>query len=127
MQKLMIGLEEVIDRAAEQDRRTLRALDGLAAHRLTITRGPPDEWTVATGDRAINTVTHTLDVDHAWRCTCDDFARHEALGLRCKHIEAVRLSLADCYIRDDSPPPTSCSLSQGEEASMILTLLEQSP
>ena len=119
MQKLMIGFEEVIDRVAEQDRRTLRALDGLAAHRLTITRGPPGAWTVATGDRAINTVTHALDVDHAWRCTCDDFARHEAIGLRCKHIEAVRLSL------DDSPPPTPCSLKQGEEASMILTLLEQ--
>jgi len=113
-----------MDRFAEQDRRTVRALDGLGAHRFTITRGPPGEWTVVESKRSVHTVTR-ISSSTGWCCTCDDFARCKALGLRCKHIEAVRLSLADCKIRDDSPPPTPCSLQQGEEDSMVLTLFEQ--
>lgn len=109
----------MIDRVFEQDRRSLRAQDGLSTNRITITRGPPGEWTVTDGDRATYRVIQARAVDHAWRCTCADFARYIVLNVRCKHIEAVRLSL------DDSPPPTPCSLQQGEENPMILTLIEQ--
>ena len=94
----------MIDRVAEQDRRTIRALDGLNTNRLRVVRSPPTGWRVSAGDAA-------YAVNHAehWCCTCPDAARLLPLGVRCKHIEAVRLNL-------EAPP---------KEDSMILTLLEQ--
>lgn len=73
-----------------QGERTQRAQNGLADGSITIKSTEPDQWVVQNGDHEPYKVV--LTEVGKWFCTCMDFSRNRRTGLRCKHIEAVRLS-----------------------------------
>ena len=72
-----------------QHDRMARALAALQRGEMQVTVLNDCTWLIASkGSR----YTVSLDGD-AWACTCPDFAsRCQRFGLRCKHIEAVRLT-----------------------------------
>lgn len=74
-----------------QEERTERAKVALAASQFCIAATMPDTWVVQNGDKLPYTVRKS---DEGWSCTCQDYQRNGEL-LRCKHIEAVRLSAAN--------------------------------
>ncbi len=94
----------------EQETRTARALAGIAGRAITVKQTGTNIWLVRNGDggeyivvRAENALRHAQDTD--WACDCPDFTHHcRSRGLRCKHIEAVRLT-----------PATAIQHSQGEK------------
>jgi predicted nucleic acid-binding Zn finger protein len=74
-----------------QSERMARAQVALLRGEMAILPQRERSWTVASkGSR------YTVILDEgAWACTCPDFAgRCQRFGLRCKHIEAVRVSEA---------------------------------
>ena len=73
-----------------QTERTVRAREALRAHAFHIEPDGADAWTVKNGDRQPYTVRC---MEGNWSCTCPDFGQRGP-AVRCKHIEAVRLSLA---------------------------------
>lgn len=92
----------------QQEKRTAKALIGLANGFMTVTPAGTDTWRVKNGDQEPYLVVRTND---AWACACPDWAeRCLHLGIRCKHIEAVRLA-----------PPTSNQISHQKETHMSET------
>jgi hypothetical protein len=89
------------DLVVEQDKRTTRAREGLATGRLKVEPLGFNQWRVTNGDNAPYAVRRPTSSDD-WLCTCDDFVARGKTGLRCKHIEAVRLSL---LAQHDTMPP----------------------
>jgi hypothetical protein len=79
----------MIDRIDEQTKRTQRALDGLSSGRLKIEPLSVHHWRVTNGDQLPYAVQ--LGEADRWSCTCEDFVARGQTGLRCKHIEAVKL------------------------------------
>ena len=82
-----------------QTERTARAREALRTHAFQIDPDGADAWTVKNGDRQPYTVRCAED---NWSCTCPDFGQRGP-AVRCKHIEAVRLSLASPS-GDPNPP-----------------------
>ncbi len=82
--------------AAEQAKRTQRAWEGLHSQQIKIEPLSDHDWRVTNGDQAPYFV-RLIDPDH-WTCTCDDFVARGHLGLRCKHIEAMRLQSTPCAL-----------------------------
>ncbi len=78
-----------LDAIKEQEGRTQRARVGLEQGTITVAPDS-DGWRVRNGEGGTYRVTRDAD---RWSCTCPD---HEHIGvrygIRCKHIEAVRLS-----------------------------------
>ncbi len=79
-----------LDANKEQEERTQRAQFGLKQRTITV-EPDGDGWKVCNGDGG----TYRAWRDAAeWRCTCLDFENTCArYGIRCKHIEAVRMWL----------------------------------
>jgi predicted nucleic acid-binding Zn finger protein len=72
-----------------QHERTARAQAALQRGEMQVMVLTDSTWTVASKS---SHYTVSLDGD-AWTCTCPDFTgRCQRFGLRCKHIEAVRLT-----------------------------------
>ncbi len=75
-----------------QHERMTRAQVALMRGEMQVMSMTDITWIVASKN---NRYTVSLDGD-AWACTCPDFnGRCQRFGLRCKHIEAVRLSEAE--------------------------------
>jgi predicted nucleic acid-binding Zn finger protein len=75
-----------------QHERMARAQVALMRGEMQVMSMTDITWIVASKS---NRYTVSLDGD-AWTCTCPDFTgRCQRFGLRCKHIEAVRLSEAE--------------------------------
>ena len=89
---------------AEQEKRTQRAREALSTGRLKIERLAANQWRVTNGDNAPYTV-RTSDTADNGQCECEDFKARGKTGLRCKHLEAVRLSmnLAQCDVSPCAP------------------------
>jgi len=68
----------------KQTERTERARAALAAGQIKVTPQGEASWSVVNGDSTPYTVTRDT-------CTCKDFENSGKYGLRCKHIEAVRI------------------------------------
>ena len=81
----------VIDLAKSQDQRTERAKEMLAMNAVSVQETAPNEWVVQNGDGEPYEVAQHAMGDYS--CTCMDFQRVKKMGVRCKHIEAVRLSV----------------------------------
>lgn len=75
--------------AKSQDERTQRAQEMLTENHVLIAASGPNQWTVQNGDKVPYQVSF-IDTG-ACSCTCVDFQRFKHVGVRCKHIEAVRL------------------------------------
>jgi len=73
---------------AEQAERTERALAALQSNSFCIVSKAPGLWLVQNGDKQPYDVRK--DTAGRWSCTCPDYLNHR--GLRCKHIEAIRLT-----------------------------------
>jgi len=78
-----------IDLAKSQDQRTARAREMLAMSAVSILETASGHWTVQNGDGEPYAVEKHAS---GYSCTCMDFQRIRKTGVRCKHIEAVRLS-----------------------------------
>ena len=93
----------------DQETRTARALAGIIGHTITVKQTGTNVWLVHNGDGGEYIVVRVENAlrqaqDTAWACDCPDFTHHcRSRGLRCKHIEAVRLT-----------PVTAIQHSQGE-------------
>ena len=73
-----------------QGERTEKAQKGLAEGSISIQLTEPGHsWVVQNGDHEPYRVVFQ---DSVWTCTCMDFSARGKYGIRCKHIEAVRLS-----------------------------------
>ncbi len=79
-------MTETLEKA--QQERTERAREALRTQAFQILAHGGDEWSVKNGDKQPYLVRR--EADH-WNCTCPDFAKR-GTEVRCKHIEAVRLS-----------------------------------
>jgi single-strand DNA-binding protein len=92
----------------EQARRTAKAQAALAAREFTIRVLSASEWQVRSESGRRYRVT--LDPAGQWQCDCPDFQDlAQARGLRCKHIEGVRLS------QNRSPAPIDQVISERTE------------
>ncbi len=77
--------------ARAQVERTERAQAALKAGAFCIVRKTPQAWLVQNGDKQ----PYDVRKDGAgWTCTCPDFQRYRG-DVRCKHIEAIRLTVAE--------------------------------
>jgi single-strand DNA-binding protein len=77
-----------------QKDRTARAVADLVLGRVKVQPQDPTTWAVANRTRRY-TVSHP---NAGWSCTCDDYhSRCVRLGIFCKHIEAVRITLANIH------------------------------
>jgi len=75
----------------QQAERTERALAALQSNAFCIVSKAPGLWLVQNGDKQPYDVRK--DTAGRWSCTCPDYLNHR--GLRCKHIEAIRLTVAE--------------------------------
>ncbi len=93
----------------DQEKRTAKALQGLADGTIRIQRTSESTWLAANGDGAQYNVVKT---ESGWACTCPDWLHHcRDKGLNCKHIEAARLAAL--------PMPSQPSqLTEGEQLTM---------
>ncbi len=92
----------------EQARRTAKAQAALAAREFTIRALSASEWQVHSESGRRYRVTQ--DPARQWQCDCPDFQDlGQARGLRCKHIEGVRLS------QSRSPAPEDQTISERTE------------
>lgn len=92
----------------EQARRTAKAQAALAAREFTIRAVSASEWQVRSESGRRYHVTQ--DAAGQWQCDCPDFQDlGQARGLRCKHIEGVRLS------QSRSPAPGDQTISERTE------------
>src|SRR5512139_1295042 len=82
----------MMDVVAEQAKRTQRAQEGLKSGHLKIEQLAIGQWRVTNGDNAPYTV-RLFDSPHSGQCECEDFIARGKTGLRCKHLEAIRLFL----------------------------------
>jgi len=82
----------MMDVVAEQAKRTQRAQEGLQSGHLKIEQLAIDQWRVTNGDNAPY-IVRLFDSPHNGQCECEDFNTRGKTGLRCKHLEAVRLFL----------------------------------
>lgn len=81
-------------RIFEQDKRTARAREALETGAMRVAETAADRWEVTNGNGSRGPYLVTRQPD--WACTCGDFTnRCQRLGLRCKHIEAVRQILSE--------------------------------
>jgi hypothetical protein len=93
----------------EQEKRTAKALHGLADGSLTVQRTSDTSWLVANGDGEQYNV---VKAESGWACTCPDWQHHcRNTEIRCKHIEATRLAA-----------PTMSATPPGDSLSMNHTL-----
>lgn len=77
-------------RHPDQEKRTARALQGLADGSIRVRRTSGSTWLATNGDGAQYNVVKT---ESGWACTCPDWLHHcRDRGLNCKHIEAARLA-----------------------------------
>ncbi len=74
-----------------QAERTERAQTALANNQFLIAQKTPASWMVQNGDKQPYDVHQDAQ---GWSCTCQDYQKNGG-RLRCKHIEAVRLSAAN--------------------------------
>jgi single-strand DNA-binding protein len=85
----------------EQARRTAKARTALATGRLAVRSAGLSAWQVRSESGRRYRVA--LTAPDQWQCDCADFlGLAQARGLRCKHIEGVRLWLAQAA----APPQT---------------------
>jgi predicted nucleic acid-binding Zn finger protein len=84
----MTTASPVLENQLQHDR-TARALSALQCGQMQVTVLNDCTWMIASKGRR-----YTVSIDgDAWVCTCPDFVgRCIRFGLRCKHIEAVRLT-----------------------------------
>lgn len=73
----------------DQHSRTERARYALNHHQFTINQTSTFNWKVQNGNKQPYLVSKELN---KWVCSCEDFVRNRNTGIRCKHIEAIRLS-----------------------------------
>ena len=78
--------------AEQQAERTERALAALQSNSFCIVNRAPGLWLVQNGDKQPYDVRK--DAAGRWSCTCPDYQGHRGT-LRCKHIEAIRLTVAE--------------------------------
>ncbi len=77
-----------LDASKEQEERTTRARSGLERGAITV-EPDGDGWKVRNGEGGTYHVKRDAD---SWSCDCPDYEHMCArYGIRCKHIEAVRL------------------------------------
>jgi hypothetical protein len=76
--------------ATLQEQRTGRAREMLESGTVLITKNGPGAWTVQNGDGEPYSVA--LDGKGRFACSCMDYQRQGRNGIRCKHVESVRLS-----------------------------------
>jgi hypothetical protein len=90
----------------EQEKRTAKALAGLADGTMKVTPTSENVWRVANGDKEPYIVVR---VRSGWACDCPDWTgRCKQRGLRCKHCEAVRLTSPHVVIAANSTDATCC-------------------
>ncbi len=90
----------------EQEKRTAKALAGLADGTMKVTPTGENVWRVANGDKEPYIVVR---VRSGWACDCPDWTgRCKQRGLRCKHCEAVRLTSPHVVIAANSTDATCC-------------------
>ena len=85
----------------KQNERTQRAIAALAAGEYKVTALETGYWSVVNGDNVPYRVSHET-------CECKDFANTFQLGLRCKHIEAIRILFPQgghSSMNDNTPNP----------------------
>ena len=75
--------------ATAQEERTARALEALRTNAFQIASDGQDAWSVKNGGKSPYLVKRE---EGNWSCTCPDFTQRGP-AIRCKHIEAVRLSI----------------------------------
>lgn len=79
-----------------QKERTERAIESLTRQTISIQPQPSEEnaltWRVTSGNKAPYQV---IQKEISWDCTCPDFSFTGPQGIRCKHIQAVRLSIRE--------------------------------
>lgn len=78
--------------AEQQAERTERALAALQSNSFCIVNRAPGLWLVQNGDKQPYDVRK--DAAGRWSCTCPDYQGHRGT-LRCKHIEVIRLTVAE--------------------------------
>lgn len=78
--------------AEQQAERTERAREALESNAFCIVNKAPGLWLVQNGDKQPYDVRE--DTAGRWSCTCPDYQGHRGT-LRCKHIEAIRLTVAE--------------------------------
>jgi single-strand DNA-binding protein len=95
----MSATRQGFDTTREQARRTARAAAALAARQFSIRALSPDAWLVRTETGRRCRVSR--DAAGQWACECPDYqSSGQAHGLRCKHIEGVRL-----WLKHGQTPP----------------------
>ena len=72
-----------------QEERTARAIEALRTNAFQIVQDELDTWAVKNGDKHPYTIRR---LEGNWSCTCPDFTQRGP-AIRCKHVEAVRLTL----------------------------------
>ena len=80
-----------VSSATLQEQRTGRAREMLEMGTVLINENGPGAWIVQNGDGEPYSVT--LDGKGNFTCSCMDYQRQGRNGIRCKHVEAVRLSV----------------------------------
>lgn len=109
----------------EQEKRTAKALHGLADGSITVQRTGEASWLVANGDGESYNV---VKAESGWACTCPDWQHHcRNTEIRCKHVEAVRLA-PDWFYRGLAAPtlpavPPGDSLPAKQALEQIATAL----
>jgi hypothetical protein len=78
--------------AEKQAERAERAREALESNSFCIVNKAPGLWLVQNGDKQPYDVRK--DAAGRWSCTCPDYQGHRGT-LRCKHIEAIRLTVAE--------------------------------
>lgn len=103
-----------------QKSRTERAQYALHHGQFQITQREDSNWNVKNGDKQPYLVSKSHD---DWVCNCEDFVKNRNTGVRCKHIEAVRLSQPEQFLSfaetTPSYPPTS------PNSTKVITALSQ--
>ena len=92
----MITAPPILENQLQNDR-TARAQTALWRGEMQVTALSDCSWTVdSKGSRYIVSLDGDVsrkDTGAVWACTCPDFSgRCQQFGLRCKHVEAVRLT-----------------------------------
>jgi DNA repair and recombination protein RAD52 len=80
-----------VNPATAQEERTARALEALRTNAFQIVWDGQDAWSVKNGGKNPYQVKREEGI---WSCTCPDFTQRGPV-IRCKHIEAIRLSIED--------------------------------
>ncbi|HML39843.1 MAG TPA: Rad52/Rad22 family DNA repair protein [Bellilinea sp.] len=84
-------MASTVNPATAQEERTARALEALRTNAFQIVWDGQDAWSVKNGGKNPYQVKREEGI---WSCTCPDFTQRGP-AIRCKHIEAIRLSIED--------------------------------